>query len=450
MRISAEARASTPDRVISLPPLAIVAIGTHARVPLGAVSLAIYLTLFVFAIVVTRMRPALGLALLIACDPYDYAHYVRFTTITLAKVALLGVAVGLVLRHASLRPLRARSTLPLLAGAIAIAVATALTVIPGVYVDAIARETLKAIEYLALFCVAIVARGADDDDRPIWYALFATTTLVCLGAIVQEFTIAPSGVMIGGHVVARIAGPLEGPNQLAGFLDIALALLGARALRDRDRVAAVVFVLALVTDVLTLSRAGAIGAVVAIATVAYFFATPRTRRPLALGATAFVAIAVAALARSGLGQRLFSASDVDTASGLGSRGELWHAAIDFWRSSPLLGIGAGNFELDLPQVGLVGVRTHANSLYLQSLAEGGIVLFAATIWTIVVAVRMLLVRAPREALFIGVGAATLALAAHQILDFLTFFTKVGGFWWLWLGIAAGALARVPHDEGTRA
>ena len=421
----------------------------HARVPLGTLSLGIYLALFVFAIVVTRVRPALGLALLVACDPYDYAHYVRFTTITLAKVALLGVGIGLMLRHASLQPLRARSTLPLLSGAIAIAVATALTIIPGVYVDAVARETLKAVEYLSLFCVAVVARGADDDDRPIWYALFATTTFVCLGAIVQEFTIAPSGVMIGGRVVARIAGPLEGPNQLAGFLDIALALLGARALRERDRLATAVFVLALVTDVLTLSRAGAIGAIVGIATVVYFFATPRMRRPLAIGATAIVAVTVAALARSGLSQRLFSASDIDTASGLGSRGELWHAAIGFWRTSPILGIGAGNFELDLPQVGLVGVRTHANSLYLQSLAEGGVVLFVATVWTIVAAVRMLLVRAPRETLFVGVGAATLALAAHQVFDFLTFFTKVGGFWWLWLGIAAGALARAPRDAGTR-
>ena len=436
--------------MISLPPLAIVAIGAHPRVPLGALSLAVYFALFIFALAVTRVRPALGLALLVVCDPYDYAHYVLFTTITLAKVALIGVAVGLMLRHASLQPLRARASLPLLGGAVAIAIATALTAIPGVYIDAVARETLKALEYLAIFCVAVVARGADDDDRPIWYALFATTTLVCLGAIVQEFTIAPSGVMIGGRVIARIAGPLEGPNQLAGFLDIALPLLGARALRDRDRIAAVVFALAFVTDVLTLSRAGAVGAVVGIATVVFFFATPRTRRPLAIGATAVAAIAFAALARSGLSQRLFSASDVDTASGLGSRGELWHAAIGFWRSSPLLGIGAGNFELDLPQVGLVGVRTHANSLYLQSLAEGGIVLFAATVWTIVVAVRMFLVRAPREAIYVGVGAATLALAAHQVLDFLTFFTKVGGFWWLWLGIATGALARTTPGEGSRA
>jgi hypothetical protein len=436
--------------VTSLPPLAIASIGALPRVPLDALSLAIYLALFVVAIALTRVRPALGLALLVACDPYDYAHYVRFTTITLAKVALVGVAIGLVIHHASLRPLRARSSLPLLSGAIAIAVATALTAIPGVYIDAVARETLKAFEYLGLFCVAVVARGADDDDRPVWYALFATTTLVCLGAIIQEFTIAPSGVMIGGRVIARIAGPLEGPNQLAGFLDIALPLLGARALRDRDRIASGVFFLALVTDVLTLSRAGAIGAIVGIATVVFFFATPRTRRPLAIGAAAVGTIASVALARAGILLRLFSASDVDTASGLGSRGELWHAAIGFWRANPILGIGAGNFELDLPQVGILGVRTHANSLYLQSLAEGGVVLFAATVWTIVAAVRTLLVRAPREALFVGVGAATLALATHQIFDFLTFFTKVGGFWWLWLGIATGALARIPHDEVARA
>ncbi len=447
-------RTSAVERAFALDPtpmlvtfaLARVVIAAPQRVPMDALAVVVFLAVFVAAIILTRARPAHGLAVLILCDPFAFAHRAGFTTLTTAKVALAGVAIGLIARRTSLAPLRERDGRALLGGAIAIAAATALTIVPGIYIDAVARETLKALEYLAIFVVALLACASDDDERPLWNALATVIAVVCGAAIVQEFTTAPAGLIIAGHVIPRIAGPLEGPNQLAGFLDIALPLLFARVLERRDRIALAVFTFALIADVLTLSRAGAFGAAVGLLAVVLLLANARARRPLALGAGILAAMAAIALARLGVLARLFSTSDVDTAGGLGSRGELWQAALDFWRAHPILGIGAGNFELELPDAGLLGVRTHANSLYLQSLAEGGVVLFGATLWTIVAAVRLLLVRAPRGALFVGVGAATLALAAHQILDFLTFFPKVGGFWWLWLGIATGALARSERTE----
>jgi O-antigen ligase len=118
-----------------------------------------------------------------------------------------------------------------------------------------------------------------------------------------------------------------------------------------------------------------------------------------------------------------------------------------WRDRPLLGVGAGNFELELPQYGLFGVRTHANSWYLQSLAEGGIVLFAATIalLTAVIATFARPLARLRNASpwVVAALAASLALALHQIVDYLVFYPKVGGAWWLLLGIAAAALSATP-------
>jgi hypothetical protein len=35
-------------------------------------------------------------------------------------------------------------------------------------------------------------------------------------------------------------------------------------------------------------------------------------------------------------------------------------------------------------------------------------------------------------------AATVALALHQVVDLLVFYPKVGGAWWLLVGIAAAA------------
>ena len=44
------------------------------------------------------------------------------------------------------------------------------------------------------------------------------------------------------------------------------------------------------------------------------------------------------------------------AGGVGNRGDLWRAAVYFFRKHPLLGIGAGNYELELANAGVYGVR----------------------------------------------------------------------------------------------
>ena len=143
-----------------------------------------------------------------------------------------------------------------------------------------------------------------------------------------------------------------------------------------------------------------------------------------------------------------ASGEVRLDDGLAPRAELWRAAIAMWKTDPGLGVGAGNYELLTPTVGLIGVRTHANNVYLQSLAEGGVLLCAAVIWTIVAAV-VLLARSPRRVLGIGIVAATVALAVHQCLDDLTFFPKIGGLWWTLLGVGAATLAVRAYGNATR-
>jgi len=133
------------------------------------------------------------------------------------------------------------------------------------------------------------------------------------------------------------------------------------------------------------------------------------------------------------------------AGGVGNRGQLWSAAWRMWRDRPLLGVGAGNYELDLPAYGVYGVRTHANSLYLQSLAEGGLVLFVATLGLLGAVIASLAGARPLQRLrtsspwIVAAIAATIALTLHQTVDYLFFYPKVGGAWWLLVATAAAAL-----------
>ncbi len=420
----------------------------HAGSP-GALSLVAFAATFVAFIALAWRRPGWGLGAYLVLEPFELARAIGPTTLSLPKAALVGMIVGLLLRRSPLRMLHASALRPLLGGALAIVILTAVTLLPATFVDPVFRETLKAVEYLALLVVGIVAFDAEPDERTIWRALGASVAIVSVLAIVQEFTVAPSGFFVGSRVVARIAGPLDGPNQLAGWLGIAVPALAARALLGpRAPGYAGLALLGVTTDALTFSRAGAVGIAAGLALVAWLAWRRGRAASIARGALglAVPAIAIAiplVLARSGLAGaalRLSGADETNAENGLAARGVLWHAALRMFARDPGLGVGAGNFEFLTPTVGLVGVRTHANSLYLQSLAEGGVALFGAVVWTLAAALALLL-RAPRTPLAIGVAAGTLALATHQLFDTLVFFPKVGDLWWLLLGIgAASALA----------
>ena len=416
-------------------------------VPLELVSTLLFAAAFAGIAWVTYYKPPAGVFAMIVCDPFDFSRTVGATSVTLPKIVLIGVIVGLILRRAPLAPLFDRRARALIAGAIGIFVATALSAIPAEYIDAVARETLKALQNVATFGAAAVAFAADPDDEYIWAAVSIATVSVCLLALAQEFTIAPSGVLIHGQVYPRIAGPLEGPNQLAGYFDLAITMLVAGLARGRlQRLTLAILCLALLTDLLTLSRAGFIGLIPGVALALALTRRFDVRRAGAIAIAAIVAVGVV-LARIGALSRYGSFVEVDQDNGLATRQTLWTAAIKMWLSDPGLGVGAGNFELQTPSVGLIGVRTHANNLYLQALAEGGVLLFSAVVWTIVAAMTTMLKSRARGPLMIGIAAATLALATHELVDYLTFFPKVGGYWWVLLGTGIGALGTPESARG---
>jgi O-antigen ligase len=171
----------------------------------------------------------------------------------------------------------------------------------------------------------------------------------------------------------------------------------------------------------------------------------RIRLRFAAGAATLAAVLIVLGTAIGLEARFFSLSEVPQPDHLGTRAELWRAAIDLWRSSPIVGIGAGNYELDLGRVGLPDVHTHANSLYLQSLAETGVIGLAAMLALVYVSIQTFARTASRRPLIIGVLGASVALALHQVFDYLVFFPKIGLFWWLILAIGIVEVKQARSD-----
>ncbi|MBV8117328.1 MAG: hypothetical protein JOZ01_05085 [Candidatus Eremiobacteraeota bacterium] len=78
---------------------------------------------------------------------------------------------------------------------------------------------------------------------------------------------------------------------------------------------------------------------------------------------------------------------------------------------------------------------------MQSLAEGGLALFVATL-CVIASLLGTFVRGVRGASpwVVAAAAASVALALHQIADYLVFYPKVAGAWWLLAGIACARIA----------
>ncbi len=399
----------------------------------------------------TMRRPSYGVAALVVAQPFALYRDILGTTVTLPKVVLLAVLIGMTERLPSLRePLDQRARNFFLALFFVIA-ATAITLLQARYRLAAIRETFKAVEYLLLFAAAYFNYRLDPNRSLITKSVVYVALAVSLLALSQEYFAAPSVLLINGHTVPRIAGPLEGPNQLAGYLGLTLPLLFALSVYERQRLANCAMGLTIFALFLTYSRAGVLPAFVSLAVVAANLPLRSMRAQLgALSVGLACGLGVAgfwsALTHSMAVFRFFTFAEAPNAGGVGNRSQLWPAAVTLWQRHPFFGIGAGNFEFEIGQVGPHGIRTHANSVYLQALVEGGLPLFAATLCLTWLSIAAFFRERARSPMFLGACAASIGLALHQLFDYLTFYPKVGGWWVLILALAAADGARLT-DSG---
>jgi hypothetical protein len=415
-------------------------------IPIDPITAIFFAACFAAIALATARRPAFGLAVLLAVQPFAVYREVFSTAITLPKVALLGVIVGLTaMRGRDLVPQDG----PWRAVAISMALlfaATALSAIHAQHRIATLTETLKFGEYAVLLATAFVAYRLDPDDAIVVAAATVSASAVAASALAQLVVGAPSGIHVGATIVPRLAGSLEGPNQLGAYFESAVAILAAWTVARRSRWIAAALALCTFTAILTLSRAGIAGLAVVAAVTLIFRgrAALAALLPMLAGGMAGGAAAVA-IAQS-FGVFRFTFDGTDYAGGVGSRGELWRAAWTLWLRHPVFGVGAGNFELELSQAGLVGVRTHANSWYLQSLVEGGLLLFAATVAYVALLCATFWRRARAGSPWVLAAlAASLALGLHQIVDYVVFYPKVAGPWLILTGIALATLSPRAED-----
>lgn len=406
--------------------------------------LILFLAAFIASAYATYRRPGYGAAILLFITPFAFPHALGGTTISLGKAALLGTLAGFCARTESRR--QQAFPLPIAAAFLAIIAIDAGTIAFAQFrVEAI-RESLKWCEYALVFVTVFVCYSADPRPQAVRAAWSLSLTIVALAALAELIAGAGSDLIVRGFALPRIAGPLEGPNQLGGYLEIAIAGLAAWQVRAPRRVTPWVLALGGVALALCFSRAALGCTVLALATIACF-ERARIARVWSIVAGALAGYVLVLISTPGLGiVPFFAAIAGERASdsyaamsgGVGTRSELWRAALALARRHPWFGVGAGNYQYELGSVGLNGVRTQANNWYLQALAEGGIVLLAATIAWIVAVLAALRSRIAASPWALGALAASVAMIAHGFADDLMFYPKVAE---LWIALIALGCAR---------
>ena len=143
--------------------------------------------------------------------------------------------------------------------------------------------------------------------------------------------------------------------------------------------------------------------------------------------------------------------DDDQAPWVVGRLELWGAATRLIAAHPILGVGPDNFRHFYgAELGLEGwdERIQANNIYLEVLADLGVLGLAAFVWMIggplVMAIRR--TRANSSYLALGVALGIVAFLFHGLLDSFLAFNPTAWLLWLLLGVGSALKPRAPADS----
>jgi putative inorganic carbon (hco3(-)) transporter len=336
-------------------------------------------------------------------------------------------------------------------GYFAIAIASAFLLNP-LTLDA-QRELMRLASYVCFYYVVIDWCQTEANIRTLLKVLMASTIAVAIFGLWQA--------LAGGYTAlydflypiqdeiaqipaweGRITSFLEHYNGLAGYLNLVIPFCLAFATGGTDPVLRALskwcLALASIALLLTQSRGGLL-AFVAILLVQVCFSARDRKTRLRRIALALVGCLLVAAVAGFFFQRLGEIDDFTAVSRLA----IWGGAFTVFARSPMLGTGFGNLRalmgglLSLPD----GWTGDAHNLYLELLAETGLIGFVVFSVLIVLALRTALkqLRSPKNAFnkmtALAIFAALCGVLVHGTVDYLFHTTpQVAALFFLVLGL----------------
>jgi putative inorganic carbon (HCO3(-)) transporter len=298
------------------------------------------------------------------------------------------------------------------------------------------RELMRLTSYVCFYYVITDWCHAEDNTRTLLKVLMASTIAVAIFGLWQAVTGGYSALYdvlypIQDEIAqipaweGRITSFLEHYNGLAGYLNLVLPFCLAFATSGTDTVLRALsrwcLTFGVIALLLTQSRGGLLAFVV-ILLVHVSFSAPDRKTRIQRVALLLVVCLLAAAAAGFFFQRLGEIDDFTAVS----RVAIWGGAFTVFARSPVLGTGFGNLRglmgglLNLPD----GWTGDAHNLYLELLAETGLIGFTVFGILVVLALRTALRQLRKtedefnKMIAVAVIAAISGVLVHGTVDYL--------------------------------
>jgi O-antigen ligase len=290
--------------------------------------------------------------------------------------------------------------------------------------------------YLCLYYALVDWVRTEEDFRAVLHALLFSTIVVAIFGLYQ-FLIGDYSALYdvlypiqedalkNPPWAGRITSFLSHYNGTAAYLNMVVPFCIALAVRARERftrgLSWICLSLASIAIVLTQSRGGLLAFVAILLISAYLLAPNAGARIRWMGAVVLCSVAGALVAGS-IFERL---SGVDSFTEI-TRLAIWAGAWLIFAGHPVVGIGYGNFKMALAAAITVpdGFMLDAHNLYLELLAETGILGLAAFVLLIFLCLRYAR-RMQRQSastmecvLGVGVFAAISGVLVHGCVEYV--------------------------------
>lgn len=449
MRPVSQTRSGLPEELMIVG----IALGLTVAAMLTPMALPVAVSSVVFILAALRFKPLLpAVIFFLPLTPFlDWNFPIRDLA-TLVRLSMFGGVVVYRLSHG--KGMREWLWNGWLTRAVLgyFVVAIASVAFSSVTLDA-QRELMRMASYVCFYYVITDWIQTLRDTQTLLKVLMISTIAVAMFGLYQ--------VMIGGYSAlydvlypvqeeirqippweGRITSFLEHYNGLAAYINLIVPFCLVFALRVRDQGVRALsmwcLTLASVALLLTQSRGGLL-AYVAILTVSAYMLAPDRKRRIRRMALVLVVCLLAAAVAGLFFQRLGEIDDYTAVSRLA----IWGGAFTVFARTPVVGAGFGNLRplmgglLGLPE----GWMGDAHNLYLELLAESGVVGLIAFAFLIVSALRAArrCMRHSRDEFTWLIGLAAFAglcgVLVHGTVDYLFHTTpQVAALFFLVLGI----------------
>jgi O-antigen ligase len=336
--------------------------------------------------------------------------------------------------------------------------------VQGLHPSASVQKTFLLLTAVALFLAVLLICRTREQLLVIVTGALASLFLAGAQGVLEQYLghFSQAGFVVNGGVVQRVQGSFGHPNQYAGFLatliPLALVVMVMRGFPTSMRWLAAAAVATSVPALIFSYARGAIAGVVLGTIIWLAVMRPRT----AILAAVVVAVAGTVLAPSALKERLTSS---EAGGDLVIREDIWSGAVQIYSQHPVFGVGLDNFseayaalpsnlsnaaQRRLLHQSQILVPPHAENLYLNVLAEQGIIGVAALLLLVVTALGTVFrgrrLRDPAgRGVCLGLGAGIVALGIHSLLE-VTLISEVSLPLFGLLGAAAVFVALDEAEE----